>query len=341
MLILYLLLIFGAFPVLMLYGCKIHQDKQYNDTFLSRDASAWWRGVAAGMVIFAHLTIYLEEKGIDVSIAKVYDWVGGMGVLIFFFLSGYGTALSLQKKKMHFRWLLSHVLWLWVPVVIIRCFFFWGSETYRMSPNLSAFVLYVIGYLEPAWFVNVLLTVYATVYISKKLFPKHYLLSLLVLNTATSILFYVLGFEPRWYNGHLLYVFGAWIALRGVQYKDKIHNHWWMSLLCSAAMFAVFALLFSKFKPALISAVFKLCSGMGLNLMIVVISQKVKEYGNVGISLGKMSLYLYIIHCSLYPLLDRILPQSPFAVVYISIPVALILSKACYLLELKAAGKLK
>ena len=334
--IVYLLMVFAAYPALALAGCRFAGRKTFADSFFPKEASAYWRGIAAFMVIFAHLTIYLQEKGISTGPAKVYEWFGGMGVLVFFFLSGYGTAKSLQKKEMNLRWLISHLLWLWVPVTVIRCFFWFGIRSGYSSPGIGTFLLYIAGWLEPFWFIAVLMSVYVTVYISGRFFSGHFLVCLLLLNLLSSAAFYFLGFEPRWYNGHLLFVFAAWLAAREEDCRRLIRAHWWTSLAVSAAVFAAASLLFTRFKPGLISVPFKLLSGAGLTLLMVVLSQKYKQYGRPMIFFGKMSLYLYIIHSSLYPMMDKYWPQSPYAVVFLSTAITLLLSVCCQKLETAA-----
>ena len=332
----YLLIVFAVYPALALAGCRFAGRKGFADTFFPREASVYWRGIAAFMVIFAHLTIYLQEKGISTGPAKVYEWFGGMGVLVFFFLSGYGTAKSLQKKEMNLHWLISHLLWLWVPVTVIRCFFWFGVRSDYSPSGIGTFLLYIIGWLDPFWFIAVLMSVYVTVYVSKRFFPGHFLVCLLLLNVLSSAVFYLLGFEPRWYNGHLLFVFAAWLATREDSCCRIIRAHWWISLGVSAAVFAAASLLFAHFKPELISVPFKLLSGAGLSLMILVLSQKYLQYGSPMVFFGKMSLYLYVIHSSLYPVMDKYWPQKPYLVVFLSIGITLLLSVCCQRLEMTA-----
>lgn len=333
MLIVYLLIVFAVFPALALLGCKFAKKRQFAAVLFPKEASVYWRGIAALMVIFAHLTIYLQNKGVNASLARVYEWFGGMGVLIFFFVSGYGTALSLRNRKMDLQWLIKHLLWLWIPVAIIRCFLWFGCRSDYPSADFRTFVLFAAGFLDPAWYVNVLLTVYVTVFIAKRFFPARFLLVLFFLNLATSVLFCLLGFEPRWYNGHLLFVLGAALSMWGDTVQKTIRRHWWFSLICGAALFAAFALFFARFKPAVFSAVLKLISGAGLCFMLVVLSQKFTRYGTIMMEMGKMSLYLYIIHSGLYPIMDKLWPSEPYLVVFLSLAAAFPASILCIKLE--------
>ena len=332
MLLIYLLMVFVLFPAVALVGCRI-TGKKYTVSFFPKTASAYWRGIAAFMVIFAHLTILLHEKGINVSIAKVYEWVGGTGVLIFFFISGYGTTISIQNKKIDLQWLVTHFLRLWLPVTIIRCFLWFGYRNDFHNSSFLLFLLYSIGAFNPAWFVNVLLSIYVSVYISKRYFPKYFLLALFLLNLFSGTVFYALGFEERWYNSHLLYVFGAFVAMQREGICTNIRKRWGLHIIINAIIFFGFALLYTKFKPTILSAVFKLLSGSGLCLLIIVLSQKVKKYGSIMMKFGEMSLYLYIIHSGLYPILDKIWPQEPFGVVFLSIAIAIPVSAVCLKLE--------
>ena len=335
MLLLYKAVLFLAFPVVALCGTRLLGKGRYSEEFFPRQASLYWRGIAALMVVFAHLTIFLKENGVSVGIASLYEWVGGMGVLIFFFISGYGGGISLQNKTVDLKWLLTHILWLWIPVTLLRaCFFFVEGRT--------DFLPYVIGIRDPEWFIAVLICIYVSVYIAKKILPRHYLLVVLLLNIGTGLAFYLMGLESRWYNGHLLYVFGLWLAQYYGRRLEAISRKKW--LLCTAlcgAGFLLTAIAFSRTKAYDWSALVKTLSGVFLSLTIVLLTQKCGSFSRMVCALGSMSLYIYIIHLHLYVALARLLPGKLWLVVWLSIVLALVASVLCTIAEKAVRARIR
>ena len=337
MLYIYWAVLFVIFPALTLCGSKINAGNEYVKKAFPREASLFWRGVSALMVVFAHLTIFLEDEGVGVGPAVIFDWVGGMGVLLFFFLSGYGTAKS--NSIVNIKWLVQHVLRLWIPVSILRVFFYFG---YNVSKEFSfgPFIMYVIGIDRPAWFIAVMLTVYLTVYLARRFFSNHYVLALLLLNILSSVVFYLAGFSPSWYNGHLVFVFGTWLALNGPKVIPYMRKHWGMCLAVCLVAFVVFGYAFARLKPRIISAPLKLLAGVALGTMVVLLSQKIQVHGKAMCLIGRTSLFLYIIHQNLYEIMRQdYFSLSPYFVVFVSIPVAMTLSFACVELEKKLLKK--
>lgn len=70
------------------------------NVFLEKEDSNFIRGVAACFVILAHLMDILIEEGMGGdSLLRIFDVTGGMGVLLFFFVSGYGIFKEYSHKK--------------------------------------------------------------------------------------------------------------------------------------------------------------------------------------------------------------------------------------------------
>lgn len=335
MLLAYNCILFLLLPAVAFYGSRFCWGKKtFAKAYFPREASLYWRGVAALMVIFAHLTIYLEENGIKVGPAVIFDWVGGKGVLLFFFLSGYGTAISTRKTDL--KWLIHHILRLWVPVTVLRIIFYFGYNVGSTVNSFKDFILYTVGIVDPAWFIAVMISIYITVFIAKSFFSAHFLTALFVLNLLTSVIFYVCGFSPRWYNGHLVYVFGACLALNSNIAIPKMRKHWGLYLVIYLAVFVIFGFAFAKLKQKIISAPLKIIAGAALGAIVVILSQKIKAHGKTMCLIGSASLYLYIIHYNLYNIMRRdVFALSPYYVVYVSIPVAMVLSFVCIGIERK------
>lgn len=324
--------LFILFPLTALMGIKVYGRGEFSEDVFPKQASLYWRGIAALMVLLGHLTTFLESKGISVGIAYLFDWAGGIGVLIFFFLSGYGTGISLKGKTVDIRWLICHILWLWIPAMIVRTIL--GIPYINMPRE---YFLFVVGVRMQDWFIAALIYIYITVYISRRYYPKNHIVALFVLNVISGIIFYVLNFGPGWYNAPLCYTFGVWMAEKGFR---RIYNyarkHWIICVVVVCTVFLINSICFTYYKGSAVSIFLKLTSGVCISTLIMVISMKIKKYGAIMQKIGEASLYLYIIHMHLYERLGEAFPNNVFIGVFLTIIISLPMALFCSHVENKA-----
>lgn len=89
-----------VFPIFVVWKAKIFGRNSWNTEALAKEDTYAIRGIAAVFVLFAHLLIAISEAGIGtLGPAVLYKWCGGLGVCVFFFVSGYGLWVSREKKK--------------------------------------------------------------------------------------------------------------------------------------------------------------------------------------------------------------------------------------------------
>lgn len=284
------ILSFVVFPVILLFNVKI--EKRYD--VISIEDSDFIRGVAAIFIFFAHFYTQLYEIT-NIAIGKLWLYMGGVGVCVFFFLSGYGLNKSDSIEKPGF--IIKRLKNVVFPFVFVRsiCFFF----NYSLSTKGILFFLeYILGIVDPLWFVSMILIIYFGYYICYKMFGKKNLnAALLIYNIVIGILFAIHGAEPRWYNSHLLFSFGMIIADNNKKVIDGLQRiNWWLQNLILGILFLSSSILFSVNKNHYCSVLFKVCSGIFLSLLIMNLLLQIRFQSVLIRWIGKNSLLFYIIH---------------------------------------------
>ena len=290
------------FPAVVLFDLKVEKR---NDVINVSDSNIM-KGVAAMFILFAHF--YNQLSGMtDIGIGKAWLYMGGVGVCIFFFLSGYGLNRSDSIQKPGF--IVKRLKSVLIPFIIIRCICFLINYPFK-DKEITFFVGYILGLLEPQWFVSVILIIYIGYYVCYKMFGRKRLnYTVFLYNVGIGILFFLLGADPRWYNAHLLFSVGMIVA----DYNDSVINalkriNWWLVNVIIGGGFFCFAILFSTNKGCWWSIVFKLVSGMLVCLLFMNLFLRVRFRSNVIQWIGQNSLLFYIIHLQILgmPFMHRV-----------------------------------
>lgn len=229
-----------VFPLVVIHKVSLNRTA-FNEDVLSKNDSLVLRGIVACGIMFSHYVAYLEDMGYAVGLAKLYEPVGGIGVCIFFFLSGYGLSASTQGKPAQLSFLWKRIEKIYLPFVAMRLIFsFFVLE--RPSPFLYR-IGYVFGIFESFWFVNIILLLYFAFFFCWK-FTRNPLLTMFFVTAFICVLLSCLGFVARWYNANLVFVFGMlWYSKRNACIA-WCKNRYLFKLAGSGAAFIVMSLLF-------------------------------------------------------------------------------------------------
>lgn len=159
-------------------------------------------------LFFAHFYNELIGRGAEVGIGRIWLVTGGLGVELFFFLIGYG--LNMSNGIMGRDFLRKRAKGVVLSLVIIQAVLYLISLSRGERVSVFSFGL---STLSSTWFVSIILIIYIGYYICYKLFSRKYLnRTMLVYNVIIGITFMILGFDQRWYNGHLLFSLGMYMA---------------------------------------------------------------------------------------------------------------------------------
>lgn len=283
-------IIFVCFPLVLFWGASLRIEL---DSMLDRIDTSVMRGIAAIGIMFAHYIIRSMDEDISfVGPISALQWAGGLGVCVFFFCSGYGLFLSVQNKSLKKDFLWKRFSKILPCYWILRLIFALSLGIYHGA----GFFLYVLGFVDQAWFVTEILLVYILFYISGTIFRKHFLLAMTGLLSIMSIVFCCMGLEARWYNANLVFIIGMVLALRKEKIVRWINRHFWGNLLGCIVMFGIFVAIFVSIRGSLLSNAFKLSAGGLVSLLLIFFLIKIRITSPFMLFVGEYSLQMYLIH---------------------------------------------
>lgn len=297
------------FPVSVFMQAKKNENNSIVE-FLSREDSTVVKGIAICFVILAHLVSALEQQ-YTIKVLQLYSVLGGMGVLLFFFLSGYGLFKGYSAKEPNSTFIKKRIKNVVYPYALMKTIFYIIFVLFGQPFTINNFLG---NYLD--WFVVVIIIEYAIFYFTWTFATGNRKKQLILLNFIFSfflaIIFWEMGLEPRWYNGLLLFPTGMLIAKYETKLLKYIKNNWIFSISISIVAFLGLGVLFSIYKgEATVWADFlKSLAGIALAFVVGIFFLKFKLKSSLMRFIGKRSLYFYIVHLNIMHILMEILNVS-------------------------------
>lgn len=293
------------FPVVALYGLKRRTSKE---TLLEKEDTQYMRGVAAWLVVMAHYTVNIKGVISTDIFGKTFSFVmgqlGGMGVLVFFFVSGYGIYASYDSKKLGWDFLWKRVKSVWLPYLAVNVTLhfmqFAIDGVYGFGPKSVLSILLAEDY----WFVHVIMLQYLAFFIVEKwLDARKIVVYSFIIDAIFTVIFIYEGRTDGWFNALWLFTFGMACA----KYQERIQvlfdKAFKITIIMCIVLFGVTGLIFAANKGKWWANPFKtgggvfLCAGICGILRIITPSSKIMQY------FGKRSLYLYIVHIGIWNLI--------------------------------------
>ena len=245
-------LYFLCIAFFLLGGWKKHDNEIEEGLFIDRTHTDALKGIAAIGIVLSHISARMI--GDTSGLMKLYMWagtsLGGAGVDLFFFASGYGNFYSVKKlsgAKERILWLVKRV----INIII----------AYLVCYAISFLVLRILGYTETVrgtlndlislkmplsltWYLKIQLLLYVVLIIS--LFIKNNVLRSIIfvgLSLALTVACYRMGLNGQWWKSTMCFCIGFFTAehKRSIcQFLDK-HKKWawWISLICCIVLFVV------------------------------------------------------------------------------------------------------
>lgn len=135
-------------------------NKQFDKKLLSVNISNTLRGIAILLVILQHISGHLGTN--------IFTPMGGTGVAIFLFLSGFGLNESFKKKGLTDFWK-NRIIKVFVPYMILISVI---TIVRYNNFNLKIYLYDILGIKTSYWFIAFLLKQYILFYICTKLFSN-------------------------------------------------------------------------------------------------------------------------------------------------------------------------
>lgn len=298
-------IVYLLFPLVVFMKAGI-RDKEMTKRVLTKEDSTSLRGLAALFVMFSHYIVFIENKFMSsVGPAKVLEWFGGLGVCLFFFLSGYGCYATMDKKEVRISFLWKRFMNVLPTYLVLRIIF--GFLLKEYDGEIITALLYILGFRTPLWFVSEIIIIYILLYIAAKLNKRYVIGITVVLLFIMSLVFLLLQFEARWYNANLIFCLGMLFAKHREKVLDFLSRHYWLHWAGGIFLFGLFSGAFVLFKPYVFSAGLKLVAGGLFCFIFVLFLMRIQIASPAIMYIGKKSLHFYIIHLYVQNMYDRLI----------------------------------
>lgn len=315
-------------PLMMLIGMKV-EDRRSEKSLLNKADTKILKGISACFVVMAHYITYIDNINasdgryggtIYRCIYAIISQLGGIGVLIFFFLSGYGIYISYIDRTPDGEFILKRVKTVYLPYIIIKVILEMvyiavgiHSETWN-SALLSILLIKTAG----DWFIRVILIQYVVFFLCWRYAGKKKVLLLSILMDFIVSAIFIIEKRPiGWFNALWLFIFGMACG----KYEEKICNFLKNRLLEKIALllagFGMAGVIFTLFKGKIWANIFKPLSGMMLCMTVCGGSRYIRLGSKIMEYIGERSLYVYILHMNMWKLTESV--TSPILRFWIAI----------------------
>lgn len=306
---------FIVFPVTILIN--VHKVYAENE-FLDRQDVTYIKGVATIFVVLAHLSSRLVgDSGKIETPIKMFTVMGGMGVLIFFFASGYGLYKGYCGKKLDMTFCYKRLMYVYLPSVMIQLVSCLIDMMKNQAFDIKNMMIYCFF---GAWFIDVIMIQYIIFFIVWKIIKdsRDRMIWSFLVNTFVGGIFVYYGFNARWYNGLLLFPFGMLVAYWEKEIIKSIQKKWLLYLCISLLLFGIFGTVFTYYKGSgLWIDIVKTLSGIALCTWICITFCRLKGCSGIMRYIGKRSLYIYLIHINILMILSTVKEMTGIYVFYI------------------------
>lgn len=324
--------IFLAFSIVsIIYKLKVRTQEK--NTALTKMDSLAVRGIAALSVMLSHYALWMESYfHMKLPVAfSLLKQLGGIGVLLFFFLSGYGIYLSSDGKKNDLMWLIKRVGKVYLPYLFMKLvieiikYYVIGWNQFL----LGDFCKEITGFDFSDWFIWVIILQYVIFWIAGRISPNRRLTGIFLWSLILMATFIFLKLAPRWYNGLLLFWFGCFVA----KYQEKIIRFLKESYCIKLGLLLIgfmgISILYILLKGSVITECFKIVSGMILGIILITILMKFSFQSPVLVWIGKRSLFIYIIHVNLWGIICHEVENMNF-ILPLAVGSAFLVTEICY-----------
>lgn len=292
------------FPAIVLYKVETLQQSKTR-VLMSKNDTQFLRGVSACFVVFAHFCIWMNEiQNLNKLFYFVISQLGGIGVLIFFFVSGYGIYESYADKAPSWNYLWKRAKGVYFPYLIIKFLLIILESIIERRIALEAYELVSIFLVED-WFIHVILIQYIVFFIIWRfLNVDRAILYSFIFDSVLSCVYIIEGRSDSWFNALWLFTFGMACS----QYEDKIFGFFesrtWIKSFLFLGAFCIVGTLFAVNKGSYWADPFKPIGGIFLCLTICGILHKLIFKSKFMLYIGECSMYFYIAHINLWPALQ-------------------------------------
>lgn len=279
-----------------------HQKIEEASAFLPKSRTEMIKGMAAIAIVFSHIASY--SKGAAPSgILRYYNLfcssLGGIGVNLFFFVSGYGNYFSvLHNKEQRFKWLWKRCAVLLIVYVICHLsvlgVLYCGGYRSTIQREVSEFLHLSIPY-SSVWYVKIQLLAYVFLVLASFLKTRRQqAAAVITLCLLSSIILFALGLGEKWWKSTICFGVGVYTGAYRSEVEIYMSRHK-RSLLSGCVLLLPFAYV----GAVLIDAyTVKTVGNIVMCVVLMGFVQLLQMDNAVYCKIGNYSLSLYLVHRS-------------------------------------------
>ena len=186
-----------------------------NYTIFGRDSTDSLRGLAMLGIILHHIH---NRLGLC---SPIISQVGYLATGLFFFISGYGNMLSINKKNdINVKWFVRKLLKIYVPFFVAYWFYYICNIIFYPCevPTIKEMIQDIITISLPneiSWFPKIIVLCFLIHYLTRKAFSNR-IIQLATISMVICVYIVIMwkkGTGSYWYNSVLCYPFGIFVSL--------------------------------------------------------------------------------------------------------------------------------
>ena len=236
----------SLFIVALLLLCIAGISFRFKDGFadyMSPSKTGAIKGIFVIIVLFSHVRQYIsvEPTGANKLFFDVLIFFGQLMVVMFLFYSGYGIAVSVDKKEGYIKTLPKRrILKVWLDFAIAILIFYFVSFAIGIKYDVQRLLWSLLGLKTVGnsnWFIFVIIVLYVLTYVAftvtggkKRLLAGVVVMTVLSV-AATAVLWHFFGKSYWWYDTVMCYPLGMWYYLAKPYLDKKLLNSFgkWLS----------------------------------------------------------------------------------------------------------------
>lgn len=281
----------GLWLLLVFFGVRFSED---NDKPLSLQNSVALRGICAIEIMLGHIGIATANMWLYPNRKAGILFVG-----IFFMLSGYGVAYSVEHKKDYKeKYLPGRISRLFLPAyityflsVVIDCVLFKNTDLYAIV-NVFRF------FRELNWYVWEQLFFYILFWIAIKLIPQYLKIVIVIGSVILIVAAFVMKLDNPWYGSALCF-FGGLVFYEAEKREIELNGiKWWLVQVGLGVCLAISMILFFVLgeESVLGNPIARNVASSAFAIMVFVLLAKIKIGNSVSRFLGNNSYEIFLVH---------------------------------------------
>lgn len=244
--------------------------------------------------------------------SPILSQVGYLATALFFFISGYGNHISLNKNAVEMRWLIKKFKKIYCPFLVTYVMYCLTLLIgyHDMVPSLHESVTDLMIVSLPnqvSWFPKIILVCFIVHWgvrlVAKNKNKQIFILFIVIFSLVIAL--WKLGFPSYWFNSVLCYPIGAWVSGNKELYVNTAKNNRYLVFGITAFMVAAAFIIARKYWFFSIVTAVLFCVMCFAFSYCFTIKTKYLSW------IGSNSFEFYLFHCLCLQLFSFTIPNYP------------------------------